>query len=140
MIQFADDCLVIASNKDEKIAKIPRVKYTKFSNLLQRTSIEFKFFQFEFVCFSKQKDQKNKIQDTILVDNKVIKKSNECKCLELTIHSSLSFVNNVKHTLMVTAQDKKTLGYIVPQLPTSSLEILIRSIVLSHLNYTATFI
>ena len=69
----------------------------------------------------------------------VVKKSKEYKYLGITIDSSLSFMNHVKQTLMKMAQGIKNIDSIGTQLPTSSLKILLHSIVLSHLIYSALF-
>ena len=74
------------------------------------------------------------------MDNKVIKKSNGCKYLGLTIDSSLSFMNHVKQTLKKMAQGIKPIDSFGTQLPTSGLEILLHSFVFSHLNYSALII
>ena len=74
--------------------------------------------------------KETKIQDTILVNNKVIKKSRVCKYLGLTI--DLSFKNHVKQTLKKMAHAIETIDSIGTQIPTSSLEISLISIVLAH--------
>ena len=140
MIQYADDCLVFASNKVEKIAK--KSLESNINNLkkyFRERQLYLNSSKTKLVYFSKQNDQRNKIQDSILVDIKVIKKSKECKYLGLTIDSSLSFMNQVKPTSKKMAQGIKTIDSFGIQLPTSSLEILLHSIVLSHLNYSIFF-
>ena len=74
--------------------------------------------------------KETKIQDKILVNNKVIKKSRECKYLGLTI--DFSFVNHVQQTLKKMAHAIETIGSIGTQIPTSSFEISLISIVLAH--------
>ena len=88
----------------------------------------------EFICFSKQNDQRNKTQDTILGDKNVIEKSNECKHLGLTIDINLCLMNRVQQILKKMGPGIKTVGSLETQLPTSGLENLLLSIVLSHFN------
>ena len=108
MIQYADGCLVFASNKDESIPKkFLESNIHNLANYLREHQLNLNSSKTEFICLSKQKDQRNKIQDTILLDNKVIKKSDECKYLGLTIDSCLSFMNYVKQTLKKMAQEEK---------------------------------
>ena len=114
MIQYADDCLVFASNKVEKIAK---KSLESNINNLEKYFREHQSYlnssKTKLVYFSKQNDQRNKIQDSILVDNKVIKKSKERNYLGLTIDSSLSFMNQVKQTSKKMAQGIKTIDSLV---------------------------
>ena len=110
MIKYAIVCQVVASNKDEKIAK--NSLQSNIHNLAiysREHHLTLIASKTEFVCFSKQYDQRNKTQDTILVDNKLSKKSNECKCFGLTIKSSINFMNHVKQSLKRTAQGLKTI-------------------------------
>ena len=76
----------------------------------------------------------------MLVENKVMKKTNDFKYLRLTIVSSLSFTNHVKQISTKLAEGIKTIDSIGTHFPASSLEILLQSVVLTHLNFSALFI
>ena len=100
------------------------------ANYLRELQLQLNSSKTEFFCFSKQNDQRNKTQDIIFLDNKVIEKSTECKYSGLTIDRSLSNMDHVKQFLKKMAQGIKTIESIGTQLPTSSSEILLHSNVL----------
>ena len=109
------------------------------ANYLRENHLMLNSSKTEFVCFSKQNVQRNKTQDTVLIDIKVIKKSNDCKYIGLTTDSRLSFLNHVKQTLKKMSQWIQKKDSIGTQLPTSGLEISLHSNILSHLNYSVLF-
>ena len=87
--------------------KHPGIKLNELSKLLQRKSLKFEFFKDKGCLFQQKNDQRNKTQKTFLIDNKVIKKSNEFKYLGPRIDSILSFKNHVKKVNDDGSNEKK---------------------------------
>ena len=140
MIEYADDCLVFASNKDEKIATLSlesNIHY--FANYFREHQFNLNSSNTEFICFSKQNEQRKNLGHNIS-RYQSYPKSNESKNLGQINDSSLSFMYQVKQTLKKMVQGIKTIDSFGTQLPTSCAEVLLHSIILSHLNYSALFI
>ena len=109
-------CLLL--KKDEKIAKESlELNIHYLANYFRKHQLNLNASKPEFVRFSKPNDQRNETQDTILLDNKLTKNSNECKNLGLTIDSSLSFTSLVKQTIKKMTQALKTIDSIGTQFP-----------------------
>ena len=83
---------------------------------------------------------KSKQIKAIVVDGKLIHEEEECKYLGIIVDSNLSFESQGKKILQKMAIGMKTINTIRTQLPTKNLRVILKSIVLSHLGYSALLI
>ena len=79
-------------------------------------------------------------KESISVNGIQIVEKDECKYLGIKIDKSLSYESQVKKILQKMATGIKTIKTIRTQLPTKTLETLLNSIVLCHLDYSALLI
>ena len=75
-----------------------------------------------------------------MVDGKLIHEKDECKYLGIIVDNNLSFESQVKKILQKMAIGIKAIKTIKTQLPTKTLEVLLNSIALSHLDYSTLLI
>ena len=141
LIQYADDCLIFSSNQNSRIAKSNLIdSLEKISQFFNIHELNLNANKTEYIKFEASTKVSKENKESISVNGIQIVEKDECKYLGIKIDKSLSYESQVKKILQKMATGIKTIKTIRTQLPTKTLETLLNSIVLCHLDYSALLI
>ena len=93
----------------------------------------------EFITFSLKNDKRLNDSETVTVGSTLVKKSDHCKYLGVTIDKHLGFQTQVKKVLKNMAVGIKTVETVQHRCPTGVLLMLFHALVMSHLEYSLLF-
>ena len=100
LIQYADDCLVFCSDKKSEIAlEILQDNVYKLEGYFCLNKLNLNRSKTEFITFSLKNDKRLNDSETVTVGSTLVKKSDHCKYLDVTIDKHLGFQTQVNKVL-----------------------------------------
>ena len=139
ILQYADDCLVFSSDKKTETAlEILQDNIYKLEEYLCLNRLNLNGSKTEFITFSLKNDKRLNDSKTVTVGSTLVKKSDHCKYLGVTIDKHLGFQTQVK-VLKNMAVGIKTVETVQHRCPTGVLLMLFHALVMSHLEYSLLF-
>ena len=100
ILQYADDCLVYCSDIKSEIAlEIMQGNIYKLEEYFCLNKLKLNGSKTEFITFSLKNDKRLNDSETVTVGSTLVKKSDHCKYLGVTIDKHLGFQTQVKKVL-----------------------------------------
>ena len=136
IIQFADDTSFHFSRKTvSQLEKCVPENLEKTDNYLKQNKLNMNTAKTVFLCVSK----KNKNFDTIIFRGQEIKPPSHCRYLGILTDSNLNFYVQLNEVLSNMATTIRSIYLLRYKLPLKARLMLLKSLVLSHLTFSALF-
>ena len=136
IIQFADDtCFHFSRNNVRELEKSASEILEKTDNYLKENKSTMNTGKTEILCVSKENENFN----PIVYRGQEIKPQNHCRYLGITIDSKLNFHVQLNKVLSNMATAIRSIYLIRYRLPLKARLMLFKSLVLSHLTFSALF-
>ena len=132
--------LVFCSDKKSEIAlEILQDNIYKLEEYFCLNKVNLNGSKTEFITFSLKNDKRLNDSETVTVGSTLVKISDQCKYLGVTIDKHLGFQTQVKKVLKNMAVGIKTVETVQHRFPTGELLMLFHALVMSHLEYSLLF-
>ena len=100
ILQYADDCLIFCSDKKSETAlEVLQDNFYKLEEYFCLNKLNSNANKTEFITFSLKNDKRLNNLETVIVGSTIVKKSDDCKYLGVTIDKHLGFQTQVKTVL-----------------------------------------
>ena len=135
VIQFADDAsIVCCGQKGSLHGKVTEI-LQKTEEYVEMNKLTLNTNKTELIFFSGD----NSDFGSIFYKNEVLTTQKSCRCLGIQIDKNLSFEEQLNKTLKKIAHAIRSIYVIRHQVPLNARILLLKSLVLSHLSFSATF-